>query len=77
MKKIKLMNKIAACGTDLFDRREYEVSDTVEHPDAILVRSANLHGMPVDPALLAVARAGAGVKRAWSSSTRRARTQTE
>ena len=61
MKKIKLMNKIAACGTDLFDRREYEVSDTVEHPDAILVRSADLHGMPVDPALLAVARAGAGV----------------
>ena len=61
MKKIKLMNKIAAIGTDVFDRDIYEVSDSVEKPDAIMVRSANLHDMEFDSSLLAIARAGAGV----------------
>ena len=29
MKKIKLMNKIAAVGTDVFDKEAYEVSDAI------------------------------------------------
>lgn len=61
MKKIKLMNKIAAVGTDVFDKAVYEVSDTVEAPDAIMVRSAALHDMEFNSELLAIARAGAGV----------------
>ena len=61
MKKIKLMNKIAKVGTDVFDPEVYEVSDAVDAPDAIMVRSANLHGMKTEPSLLAIARAGAGV----------------
>lgn len=61
MKKIKLMNKIAAIGTDVFDRAKYEVSDSVEAPDALMVRSANLHEMEFNPELLAISRAGAGV----------------
>ena len=61
MKKIKLMNKIAAVGTDVFDKAVYEVSDAVEAPDAIMVRSAALHDMAFNPELLAIARAGAGV----------------
>ena len=61
MKKIKLMNKIAAVGTDNFDRAVYEVSDTVENPDAIMVRSAALHDMEMNPELKAIARCGAGV----------------
>ena len=61
MKKIKLMNKIAAVGTNVFDKNEYEVSDAVEAPDAMMVRSANLHEMEYNPELLAIARAGAGV----------------
>ena len=60
MKKIKLMNKIAACGLDKFDK-DYEVSEAVEAPDAIMVRSANLHEMEFNPELTAIARAGAGV----------------
>ena len=60
MKKIKLMNKIAACGLDEFDK-DYEVSEAVEAPDAIMVRSANLHEMEFNPELNAIARAGAGV----------------
>lgn len=61
MKKIKLMNKIAAVGTDVFDKAVYEVSDSVTGADAIMVRSANLHEMEYNEELLAIARAGAGV----------------
>ena len=61
MKKIKLMNKIAAVGTDRFDRKFYEVSDAVMAPDAIMVRSAALHEVERNPELLAIARCGAGV----------------
>ena len=61
MKKIKLMNKIAAVGTDVFSKAEYEVSADVIAPDAIMVRSANLHEMEYNPELLAISRAGAGV----------------
>ena len=61
MLNIKLMNKIAAVGTDLFDREKYSVGDSVENADAILVRSAALHDMEFDASLKAIARAGAGV----------------
>ena len=37
MKNIKLMNKIAACGTDVFPA-SYTVSQDVEGEDGILVR---------------------------------------
>ena len=61
MKNIKLMNKIAKIGTDVFDKAVYNVSDSVENPDAIMVRSANLHEVAFGDNLLAIARAGAGV----------------
>ncbi len=57
---IKLMNKIAKVGTDVFGSG-YTVSDAIEAPDAIMVRSAKLHDMPINPELLAIARCGAGV----------------
>ena len=57
---ILTLNKIAACGTDLFGDA-YTVSDTAENPVGILVRSASMHDMPLPESLLAVARAGAGV----------------
>lgn len=60
MKTIKLMNKIAACGPAVFPEG-YTVNDTADDPDAILVRSASLHDMPLNPSLRAIARAGAGV----------------
>ena len=58
MKKIKTLNKISSKGLDLFGA-EYNVSDAVESPEAILVRSAKLDTDSFD-GLLAVARAGAG-----------------
>lgn len=61
MYKIKTLNKIAKCGTDLFDGN-FSVEET-ETPDGILVRSASLHDYDYDANknLLAIARAGAGV----------------
>ena len=38
----------------------YHVSDSVGQPDAILVRSASMHDMPLAPSVLSIARAGAG-----------------
>ena len=61
MKNIKLMNKIAKVGTDVFDRAKYNVSDSCETVDAIMVRSANLHDMEFPAELKAIARCGAGV----------------
>jgi len=61
MKNIKLMNKIAAVGTDIFDRSLYNVAEDVENADAIMVRSAALHEMEFNPELEAIARCGAGV----------------
>ena len=58
---IILMNKIAASGTDIFDRDRYDVGEALENPHGIMVRSANLHDMQFDDSLLAIARAGAGV----------------
>ena len=60
MKKIKLLNKIAKVGTDIF-ADNYEVGEAVENPEAIMVRSAAMHDMTFGPELLAIARAGAGV----------------
>ena len=61
MKNIKLMNKIAAVGTDLLDRKKYNVGEDVANPDAIMVRSAALHDMEFNPELMAISRCGAGV----------------
>ncbi|MCQ2105355.1 MAG: phosphoglycerate dehydrogenase [Fibrobacter sp.] len=59
MATIKTMNNISKKGLDLFGKY-YQVSDTIENPDAILVRSAQVDTDNFD-GLLAVARAGAGV----------------
>lgn len=61
MTNIKLLNKIAACGTDIFDKTRYTVAEEVDAPAAIMVRSAAMHDMEFDKSLLAIARAGAGV----------------
>ena len=61
MFNILTLNKIAACGTDLFDRARYNVSDSEKEPDGIMVRSYNMLEDEFSPNLKAVARAGAGV----------------
>lgn len=61
MKKIKLLNKIAKVGTDIFDRTKYEASADIDAADAIMVRSAAMHDMTFPSELRAIARCGAGV----------------
>ena len=60
MYNVLTLNKIAACGTDIFDKSKYAVSDSAENPTAIMVRSAKMHDMEFGNELLAIARAGAG-----------------
>lgn len=60
MYRIKKLNKISACVGEVLTADRYEVADEAESPDAILVRSADMHEMEVPQSLLAVARAGAG-----------------
>lgn len=61
MYNIKLMNKIAKVGTDVFDKEIFNVGDEVAEPTALMVRSAKLNGMTFDQNTVAIARAGAGV----------------
>ncbi len=60
MYNILTLNKIAACGTDLFDKSKYAFAEDMADPDAVLVRSASMHEMELPANLLAIARAGAG-----------------
>lgn len=61
MYNILTLNKIAAIGTDNFDKAVYNVTDACDDPDAIMVRSASMLDMQFGDDLLAIARAGAGV----------------
>ena len=58
--KIQTLNKIAAVGLNQLDRDNYEVATDINNPDAILVRSADMHEMNISDNTTAVARAGAG-----------------
>lgn len=60
MYKIQTLNKISADGLALFPRDDYEVASEILNPDAILLRSADMHSMELPESIKAVARAGAG-----------------
>ena len=60
MYKIQTLNKISAIGLNDFPRDSYEVATDINNADAILVRSAEMHGMELPSSMKAVARAGAG-----------------
>jgi len=61
MWKIRTLNDIAQVGLDRFPQDGYAIAAEEDAPDAIVVRSANMHEFPVPDSLLAVGRAGAGV----------------
>ncbi|MEW6445821.1 MAG: phosphoglycerate dehydrogenase [Pseudomonadota bacterium] len=61
MYKILTLNNIAAVGLDRLPHDKYEIASEFQSPDAILVRSAKMHGMDVPASLKAIGRAGAGV----------------
>ena len=61
MLKIRTMNTISPLGTGLLAEHGCEVGPEVENPDALLIRSADLHNMDLGKELLCIGRAGAGV----------------
>ena len=61
MIKILTLNNISAAGIERLPSDMYQVGDGVSEPDAIMLRSFDMHGYPIAKTLRAVARAGAGV----------------
>ncbi|MCT2535979.1 phosphoglycerate dehydrogenase [Aquibacillus koreensis] len=57
---IKTLNNIATSGLDVF-KQNYNIDENSENPDAIVVRSFNMHDMELGDNVKAIARAGAGV----------------
>jgi D-3-phosphoglycerate dehydrogenase len=60
MYKIKTFNNISEKGLSRLPAEKYSVSANETAPDAIILRSANLHEMDIAPTLKGVGRAGAG-----------------
>ncbi len=61
MYKINVLNNIAVQGLESFSGKAYEVGNDAQDPDAILLRSSNIHDMKFSPSLKAIGRAGVGV----------------
>jgi D-3-phosphoglycerate dehydrogenase / 2-oxoglutarate reductase len=61
MFKIQTLNTISRNGLDRLPAHLYDVANDVAAPDALLLRSADLHATPIAPSVKAIARAGAGV----------------
>jgi phosphoglycerate dehydrogenase-like enzyme len=61
MFKILTLNSISVRGLERLPRDRYEVASEIGHPDAVLLRSADMHEMEIPASVLAVARAGAGI----------------
>jgi D-3-phosphoglycerate dehydrogenase len=57
---ILTLNQISSHGLHRFPAARYTVAKTLEHPDAILVRSHDMHAMAIPPTVKAIGRAGAG-----------------
>ena len=60
MFKVLTLNNIAVEGLRHFPRDRYEVASEIAHPDAIILRSYNMHDMVIPDTVAAIGRAGAG-----------------
>lgn len=57
---VLVLNQISKAGLERLPAGRFRTGKDIAAPDAILVRSADLHGMAIPDSVLAVARAGAG-----------------
>jgi D-3-phosphoglycerate dehydrogenase / 2-oxoglutarate reductase len=57
---VLVLNQISKAGLERLPAARYRTGKDIAQPDAILVRSADLHGMDIPGSVQAVARAGAG-----------------
>jgi D-3-phosphoglycerate dehydrogenase / 2-oxoglutarate reductase len=60
MFKIQTLNNISVFGLERLPRDRYEVASEITNPDAVLVRSADMHKIEINPSIKAIGRAGAG-----------------
>ena len=60
MFRIQTLNNIAVEGLRRLPRERYEVASALASPDAILLRSHNMHDMEIPATVAAIGRAGAG-----------------
>ena len=60
MYKILTLNNIAVEGLRHLTRERYEVASEIAHPDAVLLRSFNMHDWDIPETVVAIGRAGAG-----------------
>ena len=58
--EILVLNQISPVGLKRFPAETYSVTKDAASPDAILVRSADVHGMDIAASVKAIGRAGAG-----------------
>ena len=58
--KILTLNNISVRGLERLPRDRFEVASEIGHPDAIMLRSADMHTMDIAASVLAIGRAGAG-----------------
>lgn len=60
MYRIQTLNQISPTGISRLPKEQFEVGPEVADPDALLLRSANLHSVEIPDSVKAVVRAGAG-----------------
>lgn len=60
MFKVLTLNNIAVEGLRRLPRERYEAASEIAHPDAIMLRSHNMHDMDIPETVAAIGRAGAG-----------------
>jgi D-3-phosphoglycerate dehydrogenase len=58
--KIQTLNNISIKGLERLPRDRFEVASEINNPDAILVRSADMHKLQIADTVRAIGRAGAG-----------------
>lgn len=61
MYKIQTLNPIAMIGLNHFPQELYEVGPEIQQPDAILLRSYDMHAIVIPSSVKIIGRAGAGV----------------
>ena len=60
MYKVLTLNNIAVAGLRRLPRERFEVASEIAHPDAVILRSFNMHDMEIPETVVAIGRAGAG-----------------
>jgi len=59
--RVLTLNSISSVGLERFPTGRYQVGARIENPDAILVRSQDMHAMDIPACVKTIGRAGAGV----------------